>query len=99
MIQGVPGMPGVGGLAGLAGERQGWGAAAASFGVFAGANWSRWRNGHPQAAVLGSSPKGRRSEVAASNVNRRPACGGRAGPVRTAPAHGCVSLTAKLARR
>ena len=67
MIQGVPGMPGVGGLAGLAGERQGWDAAAASVGVFAGANWSRWRNGHPKAAVQGNTPEGgRRSEVAAA---------------------------------
>lgn len=99
MIQGVPGMPGVGGLAGLAGERQGWDAAAASLRVFAGVNRSRRRNGRPQAAALGSSPKGRRSEVAAPDVSRRPACGGRAGPLRTAPAHGCVSLTAKRARR
>ena len=66
---------------------------------FAGANWSRRRKGRPQAAVLGSSPKGRRSEVAAPNVIRRPACGGRAGPLRTAPSHGCVSLIAKTARR
>ena len=67
---------------------------------FAGVNWSRWRNGHPKAAVLGNTPEGgRRSEVAAPNKIRRPACGGRAGPLRTAPAHGCVSLTAKPARR
>lgn len=99
MIQGVPGMPGVGGLAGLAGERQGWDAAAASYRVFAGVNRSRRRNGRPQAAVLGSSPKGRRSEVTALDVIRRPACGGRDGPLRSAPAHGYVNLTAKPARR
>ena len=98
---------------------------------FAGANWSRWRNGHPKAAVrrsgvwttrtsfLPTSSGGgyaskikvrvgpyplrflrlRRSEVTAPNVNRGPACGGRAGPVRSAPPLGCVSLTAKPARR
>ena len=60
-------MPGVWGLAGLAGEAVRVGALPPRRRVpFAGANWSRWRNGHPNAAVLGSSPKGRRSG--------RPAC-------------------------
>ena len=60
-------MPGVWGLAGLAGEAVGPGRChPVVVRLFAGANWSRWRNGHPNAAVLGSSPKGRRSG--------RPAC-------------------------